>query len=282
MWGSAVVIIAIFSAGQASAETNTSSSIVSQSAPQLLDNVYLTYWGEYYGPSITNPTAAYPNVKTQGGKAVTDTSGPQYMDSIVTGGYRLGPSLIAGVGQEFYLSPVNYQNHDYTLFDPFLTVINKKLVHTDQFNLAADARAYVPTSSDSQLSQKLAHFRSVQVMTYSIPRSRFTPGVYFSEEAAYFNQYISNQKQREWRFLVEPFASYQITPTFASTLWVDLIQLHHLAGTAGAHNKYADIEPGVSWQITPTVSLKPFLNIYPINPIGNDISANFILSAALI
>jgi hypothetical protein len=120
-------------------------------------------------------------------------------------------------------------------------------------------------------------------LLYDVPKTKLTLGLY-----SYVTAYIPGpnvaETHRTLKLIMAPNANYQITKSFAATVWVDAIQVirkNHTGFFSGMNNPDMDIEPGVNWDINQYLSFNPFLNIYPSHPTLNATSFQAVLAGKL-
>jgi hypothetical protein len=283
-----VQMVALSMASAALADTTaTSTTTASEVTGGLKQKIGLSYYGWFKGPAVNNITSSNPNLE---GEQEKDTL---LLDSIVSARYKVTDTFTVGPDIRFYLRPTREQ--DALLKDPWFTFKQAKIIDSNGWNLAIDARIYAPVSSGSQTVGMLTGIRTTQTLSYEIPNTRLTLGTYSYVRANFYapndaNQDpIANNRPDAWYFYVAPNATYQLLPTLQATLWWDFVQAHNIYRSNGIINNDhegqlndQDIQPGINWDITPNVSFNPFLNIWPSNPTLSSTSLQFILTAKLL
>jgi hypothetical protein len=270
----------------APAMADTSTTTTTTVAPRLVDKLILTYFGAYYGPSITNPTAR-TNDSGNGGQ-IDAGSTAQYLDSTITAGVRLTPSLNLVGNYRFHYRPMllegtkakNFNNRD-----PWVSLIAPKLASVGGVNFWADLRFVFPlTTSDNIMGAT----RLTQITTFDVPKTRLSVGLFTFERANFLTDAGAAGQFENFSFNVSPFASYQLTSTLSATLWTDVIQASYsVVGADGGvpegwSNANADICVGIGWDITPRINFNPMFIMYPASPTLDNTTINAQLSARIL
>lgn len=294
-----LALAASLSATGAFADTTTTTTATSTTAtklalPKWSDNIVLSYWGNFSGPSIGSPGALSPSVQPDYTLDDTNLVG---LDSFITLGYKLNPKFTLGFVNEIQWNITRGQ--DATLNSPYLALKSSNVIKSGGFALGGDLfRVYLPTRNDlvnakvdpttgATIRSIATILRSVQNMTYDVPKSRLQLALYVQERVSiYTSSSIVDANTTDWRFNVSPYANYQITPKVAATLWTDLIDAKHMAGSGfdltNFKSNAPDIEPGINIDITPKFSLNPYLNLEPTQLTLDTTSFGLIISGKLL
>lgn len=125
-------------------------------------------------------------------------------------------------------------------------------------------RLYAPVTSYSMMNTAV---RFTQVASYSIPKTRWSVGSFSYER---FNQIkpAGDNTLENFDYDWSVFASYQMLPKLAATLWSDVLQGTYCAPGSGAtpvgwDSTTMDVNLGVGWDVTPKVNLNPQITFYP-------------------
>jgi hypothetical protein len=264
------------------AQADTSTTTTAAAAPSLVDRMIFSYYGVYSGPSITNPTEA-----TLDEGKLEDV---QYLDSTLTGGYKITDKLKLTFNHRFVLRPtvwMNDQQGGYKAKDPWITLSNPALVHAGGLNVSADIRLYIPAVSSAKM---MGAIRLTQTTTFDIPKTRLTLGLYTIERANMLTDAGAGGVGTDMEnfFLdLSPFANYQLTPTLAATFWADVVQATYstVGGpklAQGWANAPIPVYFGVGWDITPSVNLNPQFTVFPATATLETTTIGAILSAKLL
>lgn len=239
---------------------------------QLKDKLELSYFGDYRGGNAGN----YGSGLQPDSNGIQDDTSPQGLESYVTTGIKPAKDWMVGVTTHFFdneadsAGPKGQSVGSFEMMNPSFVITKKNLITANGFALKGYLYSQVPVSSYDYISQPghnmVTTIQPTINMTYDIKGTRWTLGTY-----AYYIDYVAGSDTpdglRTYKLYVAPYVNYQITPTVAGTVWVDLIQATRAQGTgfiAGMSNPTADIEPGVNWDVIPgNLSLNPMLNIYP-------------------
>jgi hypothetical protein len=151
--------------------------------------------------------------------------------------------------------------------DPALMISRANMVNNNGFKIKGQLFATLPMSRYDTLKKNgtISGVSPTAIMTYDVPKSKLSVGLY-SYLTAYIPGSDTTENYRTLKLVMAPNANYQITKSFAATMWIDAIQVtrkRHTGIFSGMNNPEMDIEPGVNWDVTPFLSLNPFLNIYP-------------------
>lgn len=267
-----------------SAMADTSTTTTTTVAPRLVDKLILTYFGAYYGPSLTNPTA-----RTNGTAGLVDGgSRSQFLDSTVTGGVRLTPTLNLVGNYRFRYRPVLIEGTKETTYenrDPWISLIAPKLLNFRGVNVWADLRFIFPLTTSDLI---MGAARLTQITSYDVPKTRLSVGLFTFQRANFLTDAGAAGQFENFDFNVSPFASYQLTSTLSATLWTDVVQATY--STVGADegvpegwaNDYADICVGIGWDITPRINFNPMFIMYPANPTIDNTTISAQLSARIL
>lgn len=261
-WGLAgFAVAASFSAGIALADTSsidgTSTTTATNPARALSDIVTLSYWGNYSGPEVINPTRLNPDASANPGKY-----GSQNLDGYFYGGYRITPDIYIGGLFAQQINPLAEKS--FTIEDPALYMADTRLMHTANFNLFADFRGYIPTSTTSQGDGMITGVRFSQLGIYTIPKSRWSVGWYSFIRGNFLGpSAVADANAYYFEYYFAPLAMYQITQKVAFSFFSELVQYQHQA----ANDQYTylpfDVEPGISIDLTKNLNLNPYVNFFP-------------------
>jgi hypothetical protein len=266
-------------------ETQNVSTISRKSFLDLLsEKTTLVYSGTFRGgPLMDLRNSCQPSVDGN-----IDRTNPLSVESQVTAGYKLSKDLMVGAVGHFMYFPVGKPvgtGQNVQLLDPSLTISKSDLIRWEGFRLKGSLLAELPAVADDFLQRNhlATALSSVVNMTYTLPNSPLTVGVF-----GYLRGYVPTSEAsptcRTYKVYVAPNFNYQLTESFAATLWIDLIQANRYAGShfiTGLENATVDIEPGINFDITKNVSFNPILNIYPAHPTlsSTSIQANIVAKA---
>ncbi|MFZ9596005.1 MAG: transporter [Bdellovibrionia bacterium] len=248
---------------------------------KLSKKILLNYLGIYRGASLQNLSS--PSQPTVSGEE--DPSNPQVLDSFLTVGYKLEEDWALGMTGHFKYAlaqdPLS-SSQNLSLLDPVLMVQKNHLVSQGGFNLNGKLTLELPVSSEDSLQHyHLATAVTPTIMaSYTVPETSLTLGA-FTFLRAYVPGSDVSDAAMTYRIFMAPHLNYQITPTFAATLWVDLLTATRYRGRpffTGMEAETMDIQPGFNWDITRSISLNPVLNIYPAHPTLSSTSIEAYLS----
>ena len=263
---------------------NVSQTIQNNDIMQKLhDNVAFDYFGVYRGSNVGDPGGRYqPGYDAPAGGP---GNGAQSLESFVTAGWKPAKDWMVGINTHFMynsdtapdqFSPNNPQaSAGIQLLDPSFVVTKANLIDRGQFKVKGYLYVEIPVTHFDYITvpgnNMLTSVAPTANITYDFKDSRFSVGTY-----TYVRGYIpgpnSPDDLRTYRFVAAPYGSYQITPTVAASLWVDLIDLRRTGGSPffsayGLQNEEGDIEPGISWDVLPgRLTVNPILNIFTGNP----------------
>jgi hypothetical protein len=209
------------------------------------------YFGLFFGPSLTNPTARYQ----PGFEGELDASRPIVLRNFVNLGYSINNEMQLTATGAWTDSPIDGQ--EFILRDPQLRVSHNSLVSTGGFNLYGDVRAVFPMS-DASREQDIRF--GLQVFTFPTWESgRWLFAVWASASTYIFGPQGSGN---DLELYFGPNVSYQVSPKVSLTLLYETGAAHSFGSPAfQLVNDGSAIQPGVSWDILPTLNLSPFLNI---------------------
>jgi len=229
--------------------------------PQAIDldptgKFNLNYFAIFYGPSLKNPNSFQPSPL-----GVPDPDRPLILRNVLGLGYSLSELVGVSASAAWSWQPVLKQQLQ--LHDPFLRLSHNSLFYTGGLNLYADVRAHFPVTSISRDNDLLLGVQFFQALTYDIPETRLTLGLYTSERGNIFG---GEGYGDDLELYVAPNVNYQVSPTVAFTVLYEF-QFSHTFGRRAMNINYdgSDIQPGVRWDITRQFWVNPYLNILPSN-----------------
>ncbi|MBC7693575.1 MAG: hypothetical protein H7222_17550 [Methylotenera sp.] len=250
-----VAVLAMSGVTAAHADTTTTSTATAPSVqPRLIDKLTLSYYGAYFGPSLSDMNANTPG-------NTPEDDGLQRIENTITAGYKVTPDVLVGAAFNFNEMPT--RGTGLQLKDPYLKISNSKAYHNGNFNVYADLRSYAGVTDASKAKGLVAAFRPNQNITYDI--GRLTVGSYSFVKAFVYDSRGAGSNPI-YSLVEAPYANYKLTETVSATMWIDLVQLTHKHGPAGflsMTNDPVDVEPGINWDITPKISINPYINIFP-------------------
>lgn len=240
----------------------------------LKDSLALNYWGAYYGPSLGGVSDYTPAYDGSDGDV-------QYLDGVITAGYRPTKATMIGIGIPQIYTPF-LENKGITTNNLFVRVSDSEVIHRGRFKVGLGSRIYLPTNKESRQSGFVTGLRFEQNSTYDFRKVPLTLGIF-----TYERPYLYNSKGLSGTPLTlyaAPYANYQFNQKLAATLWIDLIQLKQSRGqTLGEmQNAPVDFQPGVNWDVNDNLSLNPYLNLYPGNLTAAASSLGLIVSAKVL
>ncbi len=216
--------------------------------PKLLN---MNYYGIFYGPSL-GEFGSY-----QAGPVGPDHDRPILLKNFLNVGHSFNQD-ISLYGSAYWLwQPV--ENKGMQLMDPFLRLSYNSIFYKNGFNLYGDVRAHFPVTSFSRDCDMLFGLQTFEALTYEVPASRFTLGLYTSQRTNFFGEYgLGNDLE----LYFAPNINYQLSRTVTLTLMYEY-QKSHFFGMAPFHfyGDETDIAPGLSWDVTPNLMVNPYFNI---------------------
>lgn len=240
----------------------------------LREKLALNYWGAYYGPSVGGPNDFTPNYDGSSGDV-------QYLDGVITAGYRPTKKTLVGVGIPQIYTPFR-ESKGITTNNLFVKLSDSEVINRGRFKVGLGSRFYVPTNSDSRKSGFFSGIRFEQNTTYDFRKIPLTVGLFTYERPYFYNSKATSGTPLT--LYGAPYANYQFSQRLAATLWVDLIQLKQSKGQSigDMPNAPVDIQPGVNWDVNDNLSLNPYLNLYPGNLTADASSLGLIVSAKVL
>lgn len=248
----------------------------------LNEKVAFSYFGIYRGAAVNDPSNKYQPDISGAQQGASDQDSAQSFENFVTVGYKPAKDWMVGVSLHSFYHLAQTTNIDnslvsgWELLDPSLELTKANLIDAGALKMKGYAFVELPTNQNDLLRannhKTLTAVTAAGNFTYDMT-SRLSLAAY-----TYLRGYVpsAGNNTRSYRFVVAPNANYQLTPTVAATLWIDLIDLRRNNGfsnsspffsTSGLHNAESDIEPGINWDIVPgRLSVNPQINIYPSNP----------------
>lgn len=247
--------------------TSLSSTSVQDVRHSLLDRLTFTYWANYNGPSVGDFSSFQNNA--DGTSAKGNLGMAQNFDVFLIGGYKLTPDVSLGPIVEFHYRPV--LGSDVTLNDAGVRLVNSHFIKIGSFNDSGDIRVLGPAQTSHRDINMVGAIESVHNMTYEVPHTKMTLGLYTFLEAWAYTSYMDGQQSM--RYYAAPNMAYALSSNVQFTVWNDLFSLRHFRGSSGFANDPIDVEPGINWDVTPYLSVNPYLNIYSGKP---TLSASYI------
>ncbi len=209
------------------------------------------YFGLFFGPSVTNPTARYQ----PGFNGALDPSRPVVLKNYLNLGYALGDSIQMAVTAPWTMSLID--NETFVPRDPSFRISHASIMSSGSFNLYGDVRLFFPVSSQSRAEDLL--FAMQTFVFPSVETGDWMFSVWGSARANFFGkQGFGNDLE----LYLGPNASLQVSPKVAVTLLYEM-GASHVFG-ARPFDFVSDgtgLQPGVSWDINENVNVSPFLNI---------------------
>jgi hypothetical protein len=247
----------------------------------LHDKVEFAYFGVYRGGAVGDPGNSYqPDIN---GNAGPD-AGAQSLENYVTLGYKPAKDWMVGIVSHFFYNGAaapdqngtgEQLNAGFQVMNPQFVISKAKLIDRGELKVKGYLYAEIPVTHYDYIGQT-GHDMATSIaptanITYDFRDSRFSVGTY-----TYIRGYVPGSSSpddlRTYRFVAAPYGNYQITPTVAATMWVDLIDIRRHGGSPffsayGMVSEEGDIEPGINWDVVPgKLSVNPILNIYTGNP----------------
>jgi hypothetical protein len=237
---------------------------------KISKHVALNYFNVIRGGPLSDMTNRYQPAPD----GTLDTTSTQNVEGTVTSGWKFSKDWMLGAYAHFFYSPLgnptSQDNANMQWLDPALVLSKANMVNVGGLKIKGQLSATLPVSQYDTLKKNgaITGITPTANILYDIPKTKLTLGLY-----TYFTAYIPGSEAienfRTLKLIMAPNANYQITKTFAATLWIDAVQVRrykHSGFFSGMNNPEMDIEPGVNWDVTPFLSVNPFLNIYPGKP----------------
>jgi hypothetical protein len=255
-------------AAPTSAPAPTTTAQVADIAPAPYNKIALTYFGIYEGPSFKNPSA---KTTTADGELKE-----QNIENYLTGGYRVNPDVLVGATMQFNWTPVNGAKQA-DMRDPYLRANHNKFINAGNFNMYADARAYLPVTDGSRKADGIS--------TYSLGRWTIGATTFFRTYLYGLGPAASGETRPDFYVYLSPSLEYKILPTLAATALWEGGAYHVLGEGLGKFNSDGtDAQVGVSWDATSNLNLNPYIHYWPAGTaskadstrLGVNISAKFL------
>lgn len=252
---------------------------------KVAKHVSFTYFNVLRGGPLSDVTNRYQPAPD----GTLDTTNTQNVESTVTAGWKFSKDWVVGAYAHFFYSPLGNPTHDNDAnlqwLDPALLISKANMVDMGGLKIKGQLSATLPMSRYDRLKKdgSITGFTPTANILYDVPKSKLTLGFY-TYVTAYLSGPDAADTHRTLKLIMAPNANYQITKTFAATVWVDAIQVtrkNHSGFFSGMSNPDMDIEPGVNWDINQYLSFNPFLNIYPGHPTMNASSLQAVLAGKL-
>ncbi len=253
---------------QASGEAGEKSIAIegpdSETWTTVRDHTDVSYYGVYYGPSFGNMDARI----SDGYGRQTKTN--QYFLNYLNLGYKPQADISAGVTVLSTYSPVMGQG--LTALDPYLRLTDKKLVHTQNFNLYSELRFFLPITNDTHNLHKLVTPGTFQAVSYHIPGTRFTLG---SWAKLYYSFWDSQAKVGDdWQAYLKPQVFYSISSKVTAAVYYEMQANHAINQSLGNwHSVLTDLQLGAMWDILPRVDINPYVQVATGSRVGVDTTA---------
>jgi hypothetical protein len=237
----------------------SATAIAPEGSPLTGIPIFANYYAIFFGPSVQNPSDFQV---TPEGKL--DKEKPLLVKNYLTAGYNFNPQwAIAATG---YWTWEPTQNHSLTLQDPQARIANNSIISTDEFNWYGDLRAHFPVTSGSRDLDMLAGFQNFNFVSWTPTGSRFTFGSYVS---ARYNVFGRQGAGNDLELYLAPSINYQMRPNLALTFLYEMGASHFFGDDFGTlNNDGTDFEPGISWEVIPSLTVNPYLNLYPGNKVS--------------
>ncbi|OFZ74047.1 MAG: hypothetical protein A3K03_13115 [Bdellovibrionales bacterium RIFOXYD1_FULL_44_7] len=228
----------------------TSGAVTTKKA---FDRYSANYYAILYGPSIGQPGSLQSN-----SKGVLDPERPIIVKNYISLGYGITENIgISGTGYWMW-KPVRGQYMD--LRDPYLRLSHNQLLHSEKFNLYADARAHFAVSDVSRSNDLLTGFQSFQITTLQIGDTPIMLGSYTSIR---YNVFGSQGIGSDLELYFGPNFNFQIKKNLALSILYEMGASHIFGDDFfSLINDGTDLQPGVLWEVTPNLLLNPYLTLY--------------------
>ncbi len=221
---------------------------------QILDNITVTYLGMASSPSLQGISSGQRD--------------SAQLRNFLGVGYRLSEAVTFS-GNAFW-SVRGVEQFPTQIHDPFLRLADGSFLSGENWNLYVDGRVHLPLSAASVNSGLSWGIQSVQVLTYSVPESRFSIG--FSSSIRY-NSFKLQGYGSDLDLYWGPSFLYQLAPTLGLNFLSEVLWSHlcHRGGSGWTYPSF-DLEPGLAWDVLPSLSLNPYFhfplgvksNVYPM------------------
>jgi hypothetical protein len=226
----------------------------------------LSYYGVYYGPSVSRMDSLVPNEYGQTGKT------NQFFLNYLTLGVHATDDVSPGIVVMSTYSPVRGQG--LTLIDPYLKITDTRMIHTAAFNLYSELRYFVPVTKASHNADLLGKLGTFQAVTYQIAHTPLTVGAWAK---FYWDLYGSDAHAgKNFEAYFRPDLFYQISPKLQAALYYEMFANHFMNSawqewdTSGLAT---DVQAGVMWTVAPGVILNPYLQFATGGKVTTDSTA---------
>jgi hypothetical protein len=233
-----------------------SEEVVDEDGPPIA----LYYYGIFFGPSIKSPKAYQPS--PAGGY---NRDYPLIMRNYLGLSYGLAQDVVITPTAFWTWRPVMGQQ--LTLQDPFVRLSWGNIIDTEHFNLYADIRTHLGVSSASRKNDLRVGLQNFQALSFvPDPDLNLVLSVYGSIRYNFFGKHGNGN---DLELYLAPHLSYRFLPNLAFTLLYEMQAVHPFGASVGSlENDGTDLEPGIQWDISPTLTINPYINLYPGNKLN--------------
>ena len=236
------------------AAVGATSTATSQSTGSSLSNtIAFTVDSRFFGPSIGNPAALRPNLKT----GALDPKSQLKTEDKVTFLYKLNGDQSIGMSAEADIYPV--VDHRFVLKDPSLVFKASRVINGPVFSFDTLTRAYLPLGEVSQANKQVLAIRFEGTPKWKIPGSRFTVSSY-----GYINRLFykgEGKGMKDYKFNLLPEVSYKVSPTLTAALTYKMWAYHLVGkGLTEMDNDVTYLSPGISWQPVANLTVNPYID----------------------
>ncbi len=236
-----------------------------ESAQELLNHLYVNYFGIYHGPTVSDLGSPYTVDRT--GNQSKSKYGAMNFDSELTTAYMVSSDIGIGASVPFFFVPVMGQG--LILGDVGLKVFDRKTIATSDFSLYTNLILQAPTSDASQARNMSMGLKTTPYFRYHFSGSRFSVGSWSEAKA-----YLGVTRDKTFKLYGAPYVSYQLTSTLALNLEYEM-EAHHDVGkpTFDFTSYQTDLQPGIVWRPTPRLVVNPYVQLFTGNKVTSETTA---------
>ncbi len=263
---------------RAAAPGGTSSLNSQDVQPSALDKIGVVYYGNFYGPSITEFDSNFPD----------DTGAPSepiYLYSSSKLIYKFTPALSVNLNPRWVVRPDPQKQDGFQMLDPRVGFKASNAIDQNGFSITPSIDLEFALTESTQGAGRSVSPRLVLENAYAIPNSRWTLG-----SDIWARYFIHNRRKQgadgDIATYFSFYSKYQFTPALAARLLYEA-EAAVKDGAASSANQltYAspNIQPAILWNITEAIEFAPYLLMYTSSGIKSEATAvGFEFTAAIL
>lgn len=245
-----------------------------ESAKTLKDYLAISYYGYFYGPSVTR----------LGGSVNPDVHGigtsPVWQYNSLEVAAKTGANTKAFIQGRFRLTPVQGKDF-FGLMDPRIGFGTSSLVSSGAFSMSANA-LLEPNVTTPQTS-RITGVRATVNPQYNPAGSRWSAEAY-SYVTYYLHGSALTQSDKHWLVYSAPAVTYMFSKNFGARLYWEALDVTHTMDPNQSDRimDAMNIQPRLTWDITKSLNVQPYVKFFPASVTGDNTSVGVEINGVIL